>query len=539
MSRILEEYADIYKDFIDESQKLYKTLGLGNNTKQIIENIYAQNHEKMVKGLSEIFHANSMENEAKDCRNFIDSKIANSMFWSKSVITSDNLAANRMEMKNFLEEIEDVEYEIKGAIYDMDSLDNNKELVTSLQELIHAFIKSIDVAEKMMSENLSKSEVKDEESVGKQEKLEGKLNEKGKTILEINDPSVNSQKEKSDENIDFSAERFSEVNINIFINVLEDIVTQEGVEELNEAVERHYKILLDCRRNCVGKNEEKKTKFYAINNEFLGGYTVTDKTLQMIKPIYEKINLAVVEKDKFYKEKFASLESGFDKVNGIIHTIASAISLFGFGPLPFADMFKNKNSNLSIKENVSKIMSLRNFTPVGQMIIQGSRLLRVIDFSMPFIKKSKILVRLNEKHWELVRKEASDEYRYLDQYIMEYYEMKYGMHKATSKLFDNFLDVAIKIESNERRRVFDSAVFSANSIMSNILIPQDNKREIGCGTFLNLVRAGMMCGDIEIPPRTASSMVDDLRDVYIKKWGIEPKVDISPEMIFKSVMGIM
>lgn len=148
MSRILEEYADIYKDFIDESQKLYKTLGLGNNTKQIIENIYAQNHEKMVKGLSEIFHANSMENEAKDCRNFIDSKIANSMFWSKSVITSDNLAANRMEMKNFLEEIEDVEYEIKGAIYDMDSLDNNKELVTSLQELIHAFIKSIDVAEK-------------------------------------------------------------------------------------------------------------------------------------------------------------------------------------------------------------------------------------------------------------------------------------------------------------------------------------------------------------------------------------------------------
>jgi len=263
----------------------------------------------------------------------------------------------------------------------------------------------------------------------------------------------------------------------------------------------------------------------------------------MIKPIYEKINLAVVEKDKFYKEKFASLESGFDKVNGTIHTIASTISLFGFGPLPFADMFKNENSNLSIKKNVSKIMSLSDFTPVGQMIIQGSRLLRVIDFSMPFIKKSKILVRLNEKHWELVRKEASDEYRYLDQYIMEYYEMKYGMHKAKSKLFDNFLDVAIKIESNERRRVFDSAVFSANSIMSNILIPQDNKREIGCGTFLNLVRAGMMCsvmcGDIEIPPRTASSMVDDLRDVYIKKWGIEPKVDISPEMIFKSVMGIM
>lgn len=721
MSRILEEYADIYKDFIDESQKLYKTLGLGNNTKQIIENIYAQNHEKMVKGLSEIFHANSMENEAKDCRNFIDSKIANSMFWSKSVITSDNLAANRMEMKNFLEEIEDVEYEIKGAIYDMDSLDNNKELVTSLQELIHAFIKSIDVAEKMMIENLSKSEMKEDDLVREKVKSEkvpsenrkqdsarekksldkklsnelarlaremtnedeanvilgfkkvtevlddyinaeilqrekkltydliakftpiyyefyerlgrflflkdrytsveekedyvrkeyvqvtkergnvkffndndwdtfrglaihqyavfkgvanmvnnitikckqGEANDinllygayvlfdpilKGKiekeyevecrefniwaaeqilNILGIEEPFNKKNKENSNDIIDFSGENFSEENMNNFIMVVEKIVSQAGVEELNEAVDKCYASLKNCRKIYLTMNKEKSIKTYTMKNDFLGKYTVTDKTVQMIGPCYKETYQLVEKIDEFYKNKFESLGSGFGKVNEVIHNIASMLSLLGLGSFDFKNLFDKKEN-----QSVSDIIFLSGFTPIGQLTMWTGRILRIADFLMPHVKKSKTLVRLNEKFWELTKDELKipQQARFLDQYIIEQHEIKYGMKKAGSACWELYHEVVKGIEDDNQRRGFDSAVYVAEVKLAAMQIP---KGEIGCGVFLNLVRAGMMCSEKEIEPEIANSIVDKLYNLYVQKWGIEARVDIAPEKIGK------
>ena len=57
---------------------------------------------------------------------------------------------------------------------------------------------------------------------------------------------------------------------------------------------------------------------------------------------------------------------------------------------------------------------------------------------MPYMKKSKTLVKLNEKFWGLTRQDIQMPYvqRMMDQYMMEHYEKKYGMNNWKSPMFE-------------------------------------------------------------------------------------------------------
>ena len=224
----------------------------------------------------------------------------------------------------------------------------------------------------------------------------------------------------------------------------------------------------------------------------------------------------------------------------IIHELSSFIGLWGLSTWNLSKMFSENDSDKSILEKVQiGGLALSSCTTAGKIIMGGAQMIKIVDWVMPHIKKSKTLVKLSEKVWKLTRDDIQIPYvqKMMDQYIMEHYEIKYGMNKGQNPMFEYYHCVAINIEDENQRRAFENAIFSAENVLarSNCIIKENDlkkKRAICCGVFLNFVRSGL-CSKQNIESGTANEIVDKLYQVYIEKEDILPRVDISPEKVIR------
>ena len=155
---------------------------------------------------------------------------------------------------------------------------------------------------------------------------------------------------------------------------------------------------------------------------------------------------------------------------------------------------------------------------------------------MPYLKKSKILVKLSEKVWNLTRQDIQIPYvhKRMDQYVMEHYEMKYGISKGQSPYFPYYHSVTNSLKDDHQRRAFENSIFAAETFMTpqyytvNETNPKKN-REIWCGIFLNLVRSGM-CSEQDIESGISNDIVDKLYNAYMSRESIKSRVDINPDI---------
>lgn len=356
--------------------------------------------------------------------------------------------------------------------------------------------------------------------------------------IERNDESSD-RMEVEDGEIVFEGDNFTEDNIKLFVVVVERIVNQVGVDELNSSVEKHYKVLCD-RRNTYSKKANKgASSDFKIDPNTYGRYTVTRKSIQRMAPMCSEVDSIIEPIDNFYKEKFKSLGEGFDKANKIIHEISSFCAKWGLGIINLSD--EGINPEDSIESILHKIqlggVALATITSptTGALLHGGALMLNVLDKAMPYLKKSKMLVRLSEKVWSLTKQDIQIPYvqKWMDQYMMEHYELKYGVSNALSPYFEYYHSVAMSIVEDYQRRAFENSVFAAE----NVLTPQNytihetdphKTRALCCGVFLNLVRSGM-CSKQEIESGTANEIVDKLYNIYTSKERITPRVDINPD----------
>lgn len=338
--------------------------------------------------------------------------------------------------------------------------------------------------------------------------------------------------------IDFSGENFSEENKKLFVKALEIIVKQIGEEELNKAVEKHYNSLKTRRAAHSQRASKENTKVHNASTNIYGRYKVTNKSIQMMKPVYVQINSILEPIDKFYKEKFKKLESGYVRANEIIHNMSSFIGLWGLGIWNLSAMFKKEDSDSSILEKLGKItvggVALASCSTAGKVIMGGTFMTKILDMTMPLMKESGMLVKLSEKVWNLTRQDIQMPYvqKMMDLYMQEHYEIKYGMTKRQTPYFPFYHNVVMKIKDDHQRRVFENAIFAAEQV----LISQNydfsktdpSKTQVSeYGIFLNLVRSGM-CIDQNVESGTANQIVDKLYNIYVSNLSITPRVELDP-----------
>lgn len=271
------------------------------------------------------------------------------------------------------------------------------------------------------------------------------------------------------------------------------------------------------------------------DSNIYGRYRVTNKTIQMMETICMQANAILDPLDKFYKENFSKLESGYSQVNTIVHNVSTCINLFGLGKCSIAKLFSMKDSEGTIMEKIQLGgLAISSYTTAGQILNGGAWLVRVLDWLMPHMKKSKVLVKVSEKFWNLTRQDihVSRIHKMMDQYMMEHYEIKFGMTKGQG--FIHYHNVVNVIDNHHQRRAFENAVFAAERALEIIeynfvAVETDMRRiiEARCGIFLNLVRAGM-CSKQDIDSGVANDIVDKLYDSYVSMESITPRVEIDP-----------
>ena len=356
--------------------------------------------------------------------------------------------------------------------------------------------------------------------------------------IERNDESSD-RMEVEDGGIVFEGDNFTEDNIKLFVVVVERIVNQVGVDELNSSVEKHYKVLCDRRNTYSEKANKGASSECKLDLNTYGRYTVTRKSIQRMAPICSRVDSILEPIDKFYKEKFKSLGDGFDKANTVIHAISSFCAKWGLGIINLSD--EGITPEDSIESILNKIqlggVALATITSptTGALLHGGALMLNVLDKAMPYLKKSKLLVRLSEKVWSLTKQDIQIPYvqKWMDQYMMEHYELKYGVSNALSPYFVYLHSVAMSIVEDYQRRAFENAVFAAEITLTppyytiNEVDPA-KKKAIYYGAALNLVRSGM-CSKQEIESGTANEIVDKLYNIYISKERVTPRVDINPD----------
>lgn len=357
---------------------------------------------------------------------------------------------------------------------------------------------------------------------------------------------VDTENVNEEQELDFTGENFSEDNIQMFVDIVEKIVNQTGVETLNNLVDKHYDALVSSRSFYAGKRKAAAVKEHNIaastssTSSTYGRYTVTNKSIQMMQPVCEQVNSVLEPIDKFYKEKFDSLGEGFEKVNSTVHALSTFIGLWGLGVWNLSKMFSTDEKDESDKDKsiMQKIqlggIALSSCSIPGKIIMGGAHMVKILDWAMPYMKKSKILVRLSEKVWNHTRQDIQIPYvqKLMDQYVMEHYEMEYGMLKGKSEKFVHLHNVTKTIEDKHQRRAFENAVFAAETVMpQNYIINESDPivfREKEMGLYLNLVRSGM-CSKQDIESETSNEIVDKLYNDYVTTENIKPRVEINPD----------
>lgn len=360
--------------------------------------------------------------------------------------------------------------------------------------------------------------------------------EKIKGILGIED-------KQEEEALKFTGEKFSEKNIQLFVVVVEKIINQTGVDVLNKAVDKSYDDLVASRKIYTKKVKAEKAKKLKLAHNTYGRYTVTNKSIQMMQSECAYMNSILEPLDKFYREKFKKLGENFEKANTAIHTLSTFISSWGSGAWDLSKLLLKEETekpgiqNESDKINglfrtiMQKIMldgvALSSYNKAGLIIKGGTK---IFDWAMPHMKKSKILVRLSEKVWNLTRQDIqiTQERKYWDQYIMEHYELEYGMLKGKSIWFPYYHKVTITIKDKHQRRTLENALFASEKVMQGVQCNGKFVREKEIGLFLNLVRSGM-CSKQDMESSVSNEIVDKLYNVYIEEENIVPQVKINPD----------
>ena len=350
-----------------------------------------------------------------------------------------------------------------------------------------------------------------------------------------NESKISIENSDEEQEIEFTGEKFSEDNIQMFVVIVEKIVNQAGVDTLNNSVDKHYNSLVSSRKTYAERRKTATAKEHNIAKNTYGRYTVTNKSIQMMQPECERANSVLEPIDKFYKEKFDSLGKGFEEANRFVHKLSSFIEAWGLGTWDLSKMFSKDESDKSIMEKIQlDIIDLCSGTTAEKIIKGGAYMVKILDWAMPYMKKSKILVRLSEKVWNLTRQDMQIPYvqRLMDQYVMEHYEIKYGMLKGQSGMFEYAHNVATTIEDKHQRRAFENAMFAADTIiLQNYIFNTDDSRALRekfLGLFLNLVRSGM-CSKQDIESGTSNEIVDKLYNVYVTTENVNPKVEINPD----------
>lgn len=367
----------------------------------------------------------------------------------------------------------------------------------------------------------------------------------GSTPESLSDESVDEEQD-----IQFEGENFSDENIKMVVYVIERIVNRVGVDELNDSVNRHYEVLInnmgvhsDSRTNKKGTASKEKKGTVSeprIDSNIYGRYTVTSESIQKMAPLCGRANTILDKLDKFYKEKFKSLGEKYAKASSAIHAISTLLSKWGSGECNAAEEFSKDDSDKAISEKLQlSSVTGDSHSDVGKIVNGGAFLLKIVDFVMPLLKKSNMLVKLNEKMWNLVRQDINNPYfpKMMDVYMMEHYELEYGMSKGQSGYFPYYHN-AVKELDSAQRRALENSVFAAEEMLVTSYTVNENdpqkNRAIWCGIFLNLTRSGM-CNRQDIPSDTANDIVDKLYNSYISEEGVTPRVDISPD---KLVIGV-
>lgn len=345
-------------------------------------------------------------------------------------------------------------------------------------------------------------------------------------------------KEAEEEKIKFEGDNFTEENIKLFVSIVEKMVNQVGVDEINSSVEKYHDVLRNSRNTYSRKVPKNASSNNTIDSNTYGRYTVTRKSIQLMAPICSRTDFILEPIDKFYKEKFNSLGERFDKANKVIHEVSSFCAKWGLGTIKLSDQkITSEDSLESILKKVElggiALSTLTAKAPTTGLLLQGgSLMLSVLDKAMPHFKKNTILVRLNEKFWNLTRQDIQIPYvhKMMDLYMMEHYEMKYGMCKGQSKYFEFYHSVVMSIKDEQQRRAFENAVFSAEELLTpkNYIVTETDfyKREnLLHGVFLNLVRSGM-CSKQGIESGTANDIVDKLYNIYVSNKKLNPRVDV-------------
>ena len=338
-------------------------------------------------------------------------------------------------------------------------------------------------------------------------------------------------------------EKFSDENVKLAVIIVEKMVDQVGADELNSSVEKHYDNLSSAKRSFLKRiatqqrfSGESVTAKKEKSNLY-GRYIVTEHSRQVMENLCSQADSIFKPLDKFYKEKFKMLGDNYDKANAVIHRISSFLALYGLGTWNLSKLISSTDSDSTIFEKVALVgvAALATNSNAGKIIKGGGDMLRLMDWFMPHLKKSRILVKLSEKFWNLTKQDIQVPYinKMMDQYMMEHYELKYGMNGGQSGYFTYYHEAVATIKDNRLRRIFEDAVFSAESYMTpqHYTIHETDQKKIRAictGLFLNLARSGM-CNEHDMKSDTANVIVDKMYDIYIAKENITPRVDISPD----------
>ncbi len=330
----------------------------------------------------------------------------------------------------------------------------------------------------------------------------------------------------------------------VFVAVVEKIITQIEIIELNRYAKKHYDSLNRNIKSCSIKikmperrkqpSQKQKEQKAEIRKNLYGRYIVTHKSVWLMEYWCRIMDAELEKRDQFYKERFSKREKGFETVGRILHELTSFMELWNRGKEEFTKEFSKDDSLKKILDTIQKGMPALQFgTKTGQMLTAGALTVKFLDKALPKLKKSRILASVDECVWQLARSNMRTSYagRMIDMYMMERYELKHGISGGKSGWFEYLHEVVLKLKNEYWRRQFENAVFAADYIVMPYCVIDGalwrEKREQYCGIFLNLVRSGL-CSKQNMKAEDANKLVDQLYDIYVKKEGNTPRVDIDP-----------
>lgn len=353
--------------------------------------------------------------------------------------------------------------------------------------------------------------------------------------------------------IDLNSERFNEENMKLFVSIVEKIVNSVGVEQLNSSIEQYDTILTERRTtsnhkvSAFSKNTKSTSKKKSSTDNNYGRYTVTETAIQIMEQHFKNVDDYLEPSDKFFHKKMRETEEKTQKkrekteknlsaVNSVIHGISALTKSLGFGKLNVSNLAK-KILTKDSEKSTDVMTTILNEIEVGDFLFQSlsniGQTAAVINLScdlwdkiFPYIKENNNLSKVNEKCWNTIKKDlqVSTNISYLDQYIIEHYEIKYDILKTYNhSYYFHYHNVIKTIENEYHRRQLENSIFAAERTMKNHL-----KNDIGVGIFLNLVRSGL-CNVKDINSKTANKLVDKLYEEYMCEEKIKPKVETNPD----------